>query len=350
MVRRSRRATHLPTPERSLGVRKGDDGAVRSSPSSEWLNHATGGVKTEDIFARRRRRGWKPRLAALIGGGLALAGRGVTWASRGALRAGRFSFRQMQPMRLRDWVTVAALLAVLIAMGAYMAFENRPESSVPLPNCRWYVVQPGDTLTSIARENGVSVTEIAHANGVFDVDDPEMGRRLCLPDKTGVAQAAPGVPPASHTDGPVIKGEAAYVRFVLPFARQAHDATGWPVSVILAQWGLEQGWRTPTFTGYNFGNCGGLVGEPFIPGTAVPGSPSTFAYADTPDDGLRFYIHVAHLPFYDQIAPAARKGGPVAAARALGASPWDAGHYTDHNDPGSKLVALMQRYNLQQFD
>lgn len=331
---------------RGSATRTGADDTARAAPSSEWLNHAPGGVKTANIFAKRGQRRLPGRKSRV----LALAGRGTAWAGRSAVRVGRYSLRQMQPMRWRDWVTVAALIAALIALGIYMAFTNHPTSSAPLPNCRWYVVRTGDTLASIARANGVSVTEIARINGVYDVRDPRAGQRLCLPDTSGVAQAAPSVPPASRTDGPVITGEAAYVRFALPYARQAHAATGWPVSMILAQWGLEQGWQTPTFTGYNFGNCGGLADEPFIPGTAAPGSPSTFAYADTPEDGLRFYIHVAGLRYYDQVAPAGRKGGPVAAARALGASPWDAGHYTSNNDPGSSLIALMQQYNLQQFD
>lgn len=326
----------------------------RQTPSSEWLNHDPGGPKTTDIFAKPHR-DWKKSLLRLVGRGFVLLAIGLLLLGKGLVRLGRYSFRQMQPMRPRDWATVTALIATLVGMGVYMAFERPagtvgPLSSAQLANCRWYVVQSGDTLKSIARAKGVGVSEIAQANGIFDVKDPPVGQRLCLPDTSDVVQAAPSVPLASQTDGPVIEGEPAYVRFVLPYAKRAHDATGWPVSMILAQWGLEQGWKTPTFTGYNFGNCGGLVGEPFIPGTAVPGSPSTFAYADSPEDGLRFYTHVAHLGYYAEIAPAAKKGGPIAAAKALGASPWDAGHYTHDNDPGSSLIALMQQYNLQQFD
>ena len=256
----------------------------------------------------------------------------------------------MQPMRARDWVTLAALAGVLLAMGAYMTFEKRSDIARSLQGCAWHTVAPGETLITIARSSDVSVSDLARSNGVYDVKDPPLGVQICIPSQSGVAQASGNAPHASQTDGPVIQGEAAYVRFVLPYARQAHDATGWPVSMILAQWGLEQGWQTPTFTGYNFGNCGGLNDEPFIPGTTVPGSPSTFAYADDPEDGLRFYLHVAGLPYYAKIAPAAQSGGPVAAAKALGASPWDAGHYTNNNDPGSSLIALMQQYNLQQYD
>lgn len=331
----------------------------RPSPSSAWLNHATGGAKTSDIFKQRPSR--KRRALRLAGVGVGRLGWGVVRGGRGLAR---FGVRQMQPMRARDWVTVAALVVVLLAMGAYMTFEKRTDIARSLQGCDWHMVEAGETLITIARASGVSVGELARANGVYDVKDPPIGVQICIPSQSALTLAAgassgvvnanagggSGAPHASQTDGPVIQGEAAYVRFVLPYARQAHEATGWPVSMILAQWGLEQGWQTPTFTGYNFGNCGGLVDEPFIPGTAVAGSPATFAYADEPEDGLRFYVHVAALPYYAQIAPAAESGGPIAAAKALGASPWDAGHYTHANDPGSSLVALMQQYNLQQYD
>ena len=336
----SKKTTFPPTPKHDL-----DDDAARPSQSSEWLNHSSDGPATRDIFQQRPSR--KRRL-------LRFAGVAVVWtvrnSFRGSRRLARFGYRQMQPMRVRDWVTLAALATVLVGMGAYMAFVNRSDIARSLQGCRWHTVEAGETLITVARSSGVSVGDIARANGVYDVEDPPIGVQICIPSQSGVAQAAGTAPHASQTDGPVIQGEAAYVRFVLPYARQAHDATGWPVSMILAQWGLEQGWQTPTFTGYNFGNCGGLMDEPFIPGTTVPGSPSTFAYADEPEDGLRFYVHVAALPYYAKIAPAAKSGGPIAAAKALGASPWDAGHYTNTNDPGSSLVALMQQYNLQQYD
>lgn len=319
---------------------------AKSSRSSDWLNHASGGPATKDIFARSQQR----RKQRLLRGVARGAGKGAALAGRGVARLGGFGYRQMRPMRRRDWITVAALLAVLVAMGAYMKFDNQAASSRALQGCRWHTVEVGDTLLSLAHRSGVSVGDIARDNGVYDVMDPPIGQQICIPSLAGAARASGNVALASQTDGPVIQGEAAFVRFALPYARQAHTATNWPVSVILAQWGLEQGWQAPNFTGYNFGNCGGLIDEPFIPGTAAAGSPSTFAYADTPEDGLRFYVTVAQLAYYNAIAPAASQGGPVAAAKALGASPWDAGHYTDHNDPGSSLVALMQQYNLQQYD
>lgn len=320
--------------------------STRLSASSEWLNHATGSPASVNIFATkppRKKRSALKTIAKGIGKGIALVGIGLFVAVR-------FVVRKMLPMRWRDWVTVSALLAVLVGMGVYMAHEKPSEAEILRQGCRWHTLEVGDTLLTLAHSTKIPVGDIATANGIFDVEDPPIGQQICIPSQSVVTQSAGAVPPASQTNGPVIEGEAAFVRFALPYARRAHDQTKWPVSVILAQWGLEQGWQAPNFTGYNFGNCGGLLNEPFISGTAAIGSPPTFAYADTPEDGLRFYVTVAKLGYYSAIAPAAKSGGPVAAAKALGASPWDAGHYTDHNDPGSSLIALMQQYHLQQYD
>ncbi|MGZ3716292.1 MAG: hypothetical protein ACXVA4_12805, partial [Ktedonobacterales bacterium] len=70
-------------------------------------------------------------------------------------------------------------------------------------------------------------------------------------------------------------------------------------------------------------------------------------YAVTPEDGLRQYLRVASLPFYASISHAS---GADAAARALGRSPWDEGHYTHTGDPGSSLLDLMRAFNLYRYD
>ena len=210
-------------------------------------------------------------------------------------------------------------------------------ATVQASNCTWYTVVSGDTLSGIGAQYGVSVDTLATVNQIADPNLILVGQVLCVPTNGDASQ------------GTVVQGEPAFVQFVLPYARRAHDDTGWPVSMILAQWGLEQGWETPRFTGYNWGNCGAYPGEPTVPGTSAPGSPAAFAYAPGPEDGLRIYLHVAHLDYYTEVATAAQDG-PDAAARALGRSPWDAGHYTDHGDPGSSLIAIMRDFNLYQYD
>ncbi len=162
-------------------------------------------------------------------------------------------------------------------------------------------------------------------------------------------------PTPSH---PVAAGEPAFVCAALPFARLAQQELvagrrpqphPWYVSVILAQWGIEQGWTIPGYTGYNWGNSSALDGYPSVPGTNQPGSPSRFAYATSAEMGVAIYVAFAQNGLYDAVA-AAWPQGPQAQALALGASPWDAAHYTGTGHPGSSLLDVMAYYHLTRLD
>ncbi len=151
--------------------------------------------------------------------------------------------------------------------------------------------------------------------------------------------------------GPVprpVNTPATFVATMLPYARRANQTLGWPVSMILAQWGVEHGWTLPDFDRWNEGNVkafnsptGVCYGAPVVRGFCSPA---------TPGAGVAIYIHSAQLHYYTGIAVAARQGGPNAAARALGNSPWDAGHYTSDNSPGDSLLSAMQAFNLYRYD
>lgn len=152
---------------------------------------------------------------------------------------------------------------------------------------------------------------------------------------------------AAPTPRPV-STEAAFVATMLPYAQHASQTLGWPVSVILAQWGVEHGWSLPDFDGWNTGNTkafdsstGVCYGAPVVRGFCAP---------KTPGAGLAIYIHAAQLHYYSGIAAAARQGGPDVAARALGSSPWDEGHYTQDNSPGDTLLSAMKAFNLYRYD
>lgn len=157
---------------------------------------------------------------------------------------------------------------------------------------------------------------------------------------------------------PVVAGVRSFLCAALPFARLAqeritrgHQAqpNPWFVSVILAQWGIEQGWQMPTYTGYNFGNVSAIAGQPFVPGTGTVGSPIDFAYAATAEQGVADYVLFTQNGHYDAVS-AAYLQGPKAQALALGMSPWDAAHYTATGQPGSSLIDVMERFHLQHFD
>ena len=165
--------------------------------------------------------------------------------------------------------------------------------------------------------------------------------------------AAPAYPtpfPSGPTPQPVAS-PAAFIQTMLPYARKAHNDLGWPTSVILAQMGVEHGWRFPDFDGWNLANSRPFP-DPNGDGGVCYGQSvvRNFCYAATPWIGLAIYEHVAHLSYYRGVAAAARTGGAAAAARALGQSPWDAGHYTAGGAPGDTLINAMKRYNLYQYD
>lgn len=64
-----------------------------------------------------------------------------------------------------------------------------------------YVVRPGDTLSAIAGRHGVSVRELARANGITDPNRVFAGQRLTVPG--GGGGAAPAAPSArTHTVQP----------------------------------------------------------------------------------------------------------------------------------------------------
>lgn len=105
-------------------------------------------------------------------------------------------------------------------------------------------------------------------------------------------------------------------------------------SVILAQWALETGWGSSEawIHGHNpAGISGG--GHPL----AYPGVQA----------GMDAYVETIRLSYYDAVREARAKGAE-AQARALGASPWDAGHYGGADAPGSVLVTIMQEQHLEQ--
>ncbi|HEX8996969.1 MAG TPA: LysM peptidoglycan-binding domain-containing protein [Ktedonobacterales bacterium] len=242
-------------------------------------------------------------------------------------------------------------LANLAILGALViAFFPQILTAGAAAGCKWYRVQPGDTLSKLSRHYGVSINQLASANHIQNVNLIYVDQQMCIPLMPLASSNAPAPAPVSHPPVYSAPGNVrAFIAYTLPYARKASAQTGWPVSVILAQWGLETGWRTRTYTGFNWGNCGAMPGQPTIGGINKPGSPAAFAYAYTPTQGVDEYVHVAHLGYYSRVAAASRQGAD-AAARALGQSPWDWGHYTNRGIPGSSLISIMRVFNLYYYD
>ena len=254
---------------------------------------------------------------------------------------------QRRALRLPPlWVLTNLAIVAAILIG----FAPQIMTASAAAGCKWYRVQPGDTLWKLSKRNNVSVSQLASSNHIQNINLIFVGQQMCIPMMPMASSNKPAPAPASQP--PVYSAPSnvrAFINYTLPYARQASKQTGWPVSVILAQWGLETGWRTRTYTGYNWGNCGAMPNQPMVGGINKPGSPAAFSYAYSPSQGVAEYVHVAHLSYYRNVASASRNGAD-AAARALGQSPWDWGHYTNRGSPGSSLISIMRVFNLYYYD
>lgn len=117
------------------------------------------------------------------------------------------------------------------------------------------------------------------------------------------------------------------------YAQLAAQQTGIPWETIIAQWADETGWGTSTafVAGHNFA------------GVSPGGRIATYPDVAT---GLAAYISTLLDPVYATVRNAGAQG-PVAAAQALGASPWAASHYNaSGGGPGSDLVTILAQAGL----
>jgi peptidoglycan-N-acetylglucosamine deacetylase len=80
---------------------------------------------------------------------------------------------------------VAGLVAVLLAVGLAPAYTfaapAESASTAPAHSGVYYTVQRGDTLYSVARRYGTTVTAIANANGIANINHIRVGQRLYIP-------------------------------------------------------------------------------------------------------------------------------------------------------------------------
>jgi hypothetical protein len=98
-------------------------------------------------------------------------------------RPGRLYRRFACRLRTSTTKLTLILLSVLLLCGSIAAFSLR--SSLLAANlnksCGWYTVRNGDTLTNIASQYHTTISVLAHANGIHNVNLIFVSQRLCLP-------------------------------------------------------------------------------------------------------------------------------------------------------------------------
>lgn len=144
-----------------------------------------------------------------------------------------------------------------------------------------------------------------------------------------------------------------------PYARAASQQTGVPVSLILAQWGIESAWGTSKgFRTRN--NVGGIsYGSPTPPSwsNAIRMEPRPaneggyyMVYGNL-DGYVKDYVTVMKNKRYDGVRAAAKTEGLVDDARAMGVSGYAAGQYKGAGGvPGDSLIATIRANELWKYD
>lgn len=102
-----------------------------------------------------------------------------------------------------------------------------------------YVVQPGDTLTHVARRLGTTVRALVDTNAIADPDRIQAGDELEVPG--GGASAAPATPSAPASGGPpaLAATRADTGRLIADVARRY----GWNPAFVQALAWQESGWQ-----------------------------------------------------------------------------------------------------------
>lgn len=140
---------------------------------------------------------------------------------------------------------------------------------------------------------------------------------------------------------------------VLAVAQRVSPQTGWPVSVHVAQLANESAWFTSNLS-VRHNNRSGIK---FVNQAGATKTPDGFAHFESTDAWERDYVRVCSLKLYDAVRVAARQQYPdartkaLACAAALGATPYDAGHYAGASgQPGKVLFPIIEQYQLWQYD
>lgn len=146
------------------------------------------------------------------------------------------------------------------------------------------------------------------------------------------------------------KQKAAFLEWATPLAVEASRETGVRWQVVVAQWCHETGFGTSQLF-LEHRNLAGIknASAKAFRGPTVPGS--SFRHYDTVAQALDDWVRVMRLAPYDAVRVPLVLGNVddpaqhlLAQIAALGASPWDAGHYRGAkktNAPGTALLAYL---------
>lgn len=114
-------------------------------------------------------------------------------------------------------------------------------AAAPEPAGSTYTVRQGDTLWSISRRTGVPVDQLVRANHLRDPNRLHPGQHLQVPHAAGAAAQPAAAPAAATAHGPPPVQGAAARRIVLLAARERGVDTNFVLAVSLWESGYNQG-------------------------------------------------------------------------------------------------------------
>lgn len=146
--------------------------------------------------------------------------------------------------RLRPLRPLLAITALLSLVLAGQAATGRSTGTA-----RFHQVRRGETLSHIARATGVSIAELASANGIANVHRVRAGTRLTIPTPGAAAPAGAAAAPASGRRvqvsaklPPRLRAQPDRLALIPTFdaAAQKH---GVPADLLKAMTWMESGWQ-----------------------------------------------------------------------------------------------------------
>jgi LysM repeat protein len=254
----------------------------------------------------------------------------------------------------RFGIDVDTLRAANAVADANLLFVGQALVVLPVPGVLEKAT-PGDSVAALAQRYGVPAAAIDAANGLDDATSLKAGQRVLVPGgkPLPLPLARSAIWPPAGTGG---QHQAQFIAAAVPAAQASQRETGVPAAVTIAQAILESDWgdsvlarAANNFFGIKASGTAAGSGVYWLPSREVvddedvvsvePFRTYTSPEASFADHGLFFRQNPRYWPAL------ALASEPAAFAQAIA----DAGYATDPAY-GAKLIALMNTYQLYQYD
>ncbi|HEY0753326.1 MAG TPA: transglycosylase SLT domain-containing protein [Ktedonobacteraceae bacterium] len=101
---------------------------------------------------------------------------------KSALIFGVFA-RRLRASRTQVTLTLLSALLLCASLGAYNLHNSLLGGRNIANSCRWYTIESGDTLSSIAWHYHITISKLASANTIANINLIFVGQRLCVPHR-----------------------------------------------------------------------------------------------------------------------------------------------------------------------